>query len=474
MKPSITRRLTLLVGALAAVVFAVLGSLLYVGLDRELARRDTEELSGKIDFVRHLLSEMPDLATLDHHLDDMVASHGDLSVWIIAAESGALVYGNTPVPKAPSAGSRDPFLFSLDQVTPMRGVAERVPASGEKPALDVLIGVDLRPTERVLASFGLALGLLWLAGVAAMLALGAWVARRGLAPVKALSAQAHAIGPSALSQRLPERDIPAELVTLTHAFNRVLDRLEQAYRQLEAFNADVAHELRTPLTSLIASTEVTLSRERTAAELYEVLASNLEELGRMKLIVNDMLFLARADRGERATGASASLDQVARDVADFLESVLEERGIVLAIEGRATVSGDIGLLRRALMNLLSNALAYTEDGGTIRIRITTDGDSAVLSVLNRGPAIPAEHLPHIFDRFYRLDAARSVGQGHGLGLAIVKAIVSMHGGEVYATSRDGITEVGFRLPLTASGSIPQQQPAPRHGAVHNPRKQQQA
>jgi two-component system heavy metal sensor histidine kinase CusS len=477
MTPSIARRLTLLVGALAAVVFGVLSTLLYLGLERELTRRDVEELSGKVEFVQHVLSEMPDLTTLEtwrHHLDDMIASHGDLRVWITRVDSGALVYGSTPVPQVLPRSTPEPFAFSLADGTPMRGVAEHVPARGDMPALALLIGVDLRPTGRVLANFALALGVLWLAGVASMLALGSWVARRGLAPVKTLSRQARSIGPSALSQRLPEQGIPGELVMLAQSFNHVLDRLEQAYRQLEAFNADVAHELRTPLTSLIASTEVTLSRERTTDELYEVLVSNLEELRRMTLIVNDMLFLARADRGERAIGDRVSLDQVARDVADFLESVLEERRMVLAIDGRATVSGDAGLLRRALMNLLANALAHTADGGRIRIRIRAHADSAVLGVLNPGPAIPVEHLPHIFDRFYRLDAARTGRRGHGLGLAIVKAIVGMHGGEVYAECQDGTTEVGFRLPLAASDRITEPQPAPGHDAIHNPRKQQQA
>lgn len=450
MSHSIRRRLTLLVGVLAAVVFGVVGALLYLALERELARRETEELQGKMNFVKHLLSEVRTLdavASSRHHLDDMVASHGNLSVWVTTTAGRALIYGVTPPPMSLPHPPENPFWFSRQDGTPMRALAERMPAAGAKPALDVLITVDVQSSQRVLANFGIALSVLWLAGVATMLLLGAWIARRGLEPVKALSAQAHAIGPSALSQRLPEHGIPEELVTMAQSFNRVLDRLERAYRQLEAFNADVAHELRTPLLNLSGATEVALSRDRTIDELHDVLSSNLEEVERLKLIVNDMLFLARADQGERATAQEVSLDQVVRDVAEFFEPVLEERKTALETTGAANVRGDAGLLRRAVTNLLSNALAYTGAGSTVRIEIGAANDSVSLCVRNPGPTIPAEHLPHIFDRFYRADPARGGRpQGHGLGLAIVKAIVHMHGGDVFAASQDGITQVGFRLP----------------------------
>lgn len=455
MARSITRRLTRLVGATAAVIFALVGTLLYIALERELIRRETEELLGRLHFVNHILTEVPDLTTtedLQHHLDDMVASHGNLSVWIRTTDGHRRIYGESaPIPLP--AETNTPFTFVRNDGTPMRAIAERVAPTAAKPGLDIFIAMDARPTQRVLTSFGLALGVLCLAGVAAMLLLGAWVVRRGLAPVKALSTKAHAIGPHALSQRLPEHDIPVELLTLAQSFNRVLDRLERAYRQLEAFNADVAHELRTPLLNLIGSTEVALSRDRTTADLRDVLSSNLEELERVKVIVNDMLFLARADRGERASGTSVALDQVVNDVAEYLEPIFTDRRIALETEGRACVPGDVGLLRRAVTNLLSNALAYTPSGRAIRIEITMESDVARLSVRNPGPAIEPEHLPHIFDRFYRTDAARSARpRGHGLGLAIVKAIVDMHGGAVFATSQDGTTEIGFRLPCSVSAT----------------------
>lgn len=451
MTPSIARRLTLSVGVIAAVVFAVVGTLLYVALERELLRRETEELNGRLNFVRHLLTEVPNLSStegLTHHVDDMVASHGNLHAWITTAE-GDVVYGGKP-PTIPNVASTGPFELAMPDGVPTRAIVERLPPSEQLPSLKILVAMDTRPTQQVLASFALALAFVCVGGVAAMLLLGAWVARRGLAPVNTLSSQAHAIGPQALSQRLPEQHIPAELRVLAQSFNRVLDRLEQSYRHLEAFNADVAHELRTPLTNLIGATEVALSRGRGIDELHDVLASNLEELARVKTIVNDMLFLARADRGERASGAAVALESVARDVAEFFEALLEERQVKLVVDGTANVTGDLGLLRRALTNLVSNALRYTPAGNTIHIVITTNGRLVNLSVRNPGPLIPAENLPHIFNRFYRADPARrNRDEGHGLGLAIVKAIAQMHGGHVFAHSRSGVTEIGFSVPATS-------------------------
>lgn len=451
MIPSIARRLTLLVAVIAALVFAVVGALLYIVLDRELVRRETDELNARLNFVGHVLTEVKQLPNtgLAHHLDDMVASHGNMNVWIATADGREVYGGQPPDIREPTTGS---FLLRRADGVPVRAVAARLRTNAQLPEVSVLIAADIRPTQRVLAGFGLALAVLCLSGVAAMALLGAWIARRGLAPVNALSAQAHAIGPHALSQRLPEANIPAELVTLAQSFNRVLDRLEQSYRQLEAFNADVAHELRTPLSNLMGSSEVALSRGRTADELRDVLASNLEDLERVKVIVNDMLFLARADRGERVDASHAPLDQVARDVAGFLEPILEERRVKLDVEGKADVPGDAGLLRRAVTNMVSNALKYTAPGSTIRIEIAVEADAASLRVLNPGPEIQARHLPHIFDRFYRAEPSRGGRpEGYGLGLAIVKAIVHMHGGSVFAESHDGITEVGFRLPRAGLG-----------------------
>ena len=213
---------------------------------------------------------------------------------------------------------------------------------------------------RLLYAYGTALLLICVLWVGATVMLAAWAVRRSMAPARRLSEQAARIQPDNLAPRLPLQDTDRELQDFVRSFNRTLDRLQSAYQQMEGFNADVAHELRTPLATLINGTQVMLSSPRDAAELRDALESNLEVLEDLKTMVNDMLFLARADRGERAADLSAiSLAAEARRVAEYYDAALEERGIRLRCEGDAAVAANPGLVRRALANLISNAIKAT-------------------------------------------------------------------------------------------------------------------
>jgi two-component system heavy metal sensor histidine kinase CusS len=284
-----------------------------------------------------------------------------------------------------------------------------------------------------------------------VVALGAgWFVRRSLRPLGDLAAQTRAISPQQLHQRLALADPAEELLPWIAQFNALMDRLQQAYGQLEAFNADVAHELRTPLATLIGETEVALSRERSPEALRETLQSNLEEMQRLSALVNDMLFLSQADRGVTARrGAPVSLAGLAAQVSEFHEATLEDAGLALRIEGDATLPVDEPLVKRALSNLLGNATRFAEPGSTVVIDIApaTDAQQVQLVVQNRGTAIEAEHLPRLFDRFFRVDSARCCedAQHHGLGLAIVAAIARMHAGRTLAESAAGTTRVGFTV-----------------------------
>jgi two-component system heavy metal sensor histidine kinase CusS len=273
--------------------------------------------------------------------------------------------------------------------------------------------------------------------------------RRSLRPVRELAAQTRQISPQQLDQRLRLVDPAEELAPWLDQFNALMDRLERAYQQLEAFNADVAHELRTPLAALIGHTELALARERSPESLRETLASNLEELQRLSAMVNDMLFLASADRGAAARrGAATSLAALVRDVVEFHEAPLEDAALRVRIDGDVQVPVDEPLVKRALSNLLGNATRYAAPGSTVVVRIEPlDGQAVRLEVENRGPAIEAALLPRIFDRFFRADAARTGGAGphHGLGLAIVAAIARMHGGQPHARCEHDVTRIGFTL-----------------------------
>jgi two-component system, OmpR family, heavy metal sensor histidine kinase CusS len=229
----------------------------------------------------------------------------------------------------------------------------------------------------------------------------------------------------------------------------MLARLEDSFRRLSDFSSDMAHELRTPITNLMTQTQVALSRSRSADEYREVLYSNLEELDRLARTITDMLFLAKADHGLLVPHREpVDLAAEVRGLFDFYEALVDERGIALESSGEGSVSGDRLMIRRAISNLLSNAIRHTAKGERVRVRIDRDGtDNVRLTVENPGIAIEPEHLARIFDRFYRVDPARQRStEGAGLGLAITRSIVAAHQGTLRALSADGLTRFEMSLP----------------------------
>ena len=338
--------------------------------------------------------------------------------------------------------------FAMDNPA-VRSMAFEVPLNRGAAPLQGELMLDCSQDAKTAQRMALLLIAAVLAG-AAMVGWGTfWRVRSSLRPLIDLAAQTNAIDARHLGQRLSLAEPVEELQPLIDQFNGLMQRVERTYAQLEGFNADVAHELRTPLANLIGHTEVALSRERSVGELEDTLHSNLEELHRMAAIVNDMLFLAQADRGVKARrGAAVSLAQLVRQVVEFHEAPMEERGLTVAIEGDTALSVDEPLVKRALSNLLGNAIRYADPGSTLRVRIAPEADDSVrLWVENAGPEIEPEHLPRLFDRFFRADASRGEADKphHGLGLSIVAAIARMHDGFPAAESSGGTTRVGFSL-----------------------------
>jgi two-component system heavy metal sensor histidine kinase CusS len=309
--------------------------------------------------------------------------------------------------------------------------------------------IDIEEDVRLLRGVLLTLVVATLVGGLAVYLLTLWKVRSGMAPLRDIVRQTRRISPRRLDQRLSLAQPVEELSPWIDQFNALLERLERAYQQLEGFNADVAHELRTPLCALIGQTEVALSRDRSSAALRETLASNLEELQRLAAMVNDMLFLASADRGAQAERSSnASLAELASQVVEFHEAALTERGLAVAVRGDAVVPIDEPLLKRAISNLLGNAVRYADPGSEIVVRIDTEApDQVRVLVQNRGVTIEPSLLPRLFDRFFRAESSRaSDGQPHhGLGLSIVAAIARMHSGRTVAQSDGGITRLGFTV-----------------------------
>jgi two-component system heavy metal sensor histidine kinase CusS len=312
-------------------------------------------------------------------------------------------------------------------------------------AMLVAVAVDISHHEHFMESFRQTL---WLfVAIAAILVgfLGWVVVRRGLAPLQAMRRDAASVTANRLDTRLSLDAVPAELAELAETLNEMLARLEDSFRRLKDFSSDLAHELRTPISNLMTQTQVALTRARSADEYREVLASNAEEYERLARMIGDMLFLAQADHGLVVPNREpVDLAQQVRELFDFFDALAEEKGLQLTLTGSGQVSGDKLMLRRALANLISNAIRHTPAGGTIRV------------------GIESEWRRHEADRreFRRADSAgtdvadlrsllsrRSVahdGRGRaGLGLAITRSIIRAHGGEI--SVRSGTQGVCFEL-----------------------------
>jgi len=302
------------------------------------------------------------------------------------------------------------------------------------------VALDVSHDDALITSYRRKMGIIFGLGVLFSATAGAWVTKRGLRPLAQITEAARGITPSRLSGRIGPSGWPDELSELAAAFDAMLDRLEGSFTRLSRFSADIAHELRTPVGNLAGEAEVALSRTRTPEEYRRVIESSLEEYARLSQIIEGLLFLARAE----ATGFQVSRTWLggsteAEAIRDYFEAVADEQGVVVACEGDAAILADPMLLRRAVANLVANALQSTARGGRVTVAVRPLEDScAEVSVADTGIGIAAVDLPRVFDRFYQCDPARSrTGHGSGLGLSIVQSIMDAHGGSVRISSPPG-------------------------------------
>jgi two-component system heavy metal sensor histidine kinase CusS len=455
---SITVRLTLLFASVSTTVLLVLGLLVASLVDRHFEELDTELLWSEFERIANALAMAHSAQELDelprHHPESLIGNHGMAA--LIIGPDGRQLYAsaNARFPDSlrtdTRAKSRRPIRWTGPDNREYRGIASeaRTGVGGAGPAV-VAVSTDLAHHERFMASFR---STLWLvvAAAATLSTLFGWVAvRRGLAPLRTIRQRAAAVTANHLDQRLSPESFPEELAEVAQTLNEMLARLEKSFRRLSDFSADLAHELRTPVSNLLTQTQVTLSKARSEEEYRDVLASNVEEFERLSRTIEDMLFLAKSDNNLLVPNRErVDLRAEATRVLEFYEAVAEEQGIRLTCTGHGVVSGDKLMLRRAISNLVSNAVRHTPAGGTIAIRIDSSVASALtLSVENTGESIAPEHLPRLFDRFYRADSARRhFGEGAGLGLAITRSVARAHGGDASVRSARGVTTFDLLLP----------------------------
>ncbi len=457
---SLTLRLTLLFAVAAAFVLFLLGLLIGNLVEQHFEEQDMEALSGKMALTRHILerdSATQDGAALGRQLDDALTGHHGLAVAVFGADR-QVVYANEaltfpPTLLDPQAAARPGRVvkWQAPEGLPWRGISAVVTAGadGRTPFI-IAIATEISHHEHFMSGFR---GTLWVFIALATLAMGllGWVVvRRGLAPLQTIKRRAAEITANHLHTRLPAEAIPQELADLADTLNDMLARLEESFQRLSDFSSDLAHELRTPVSNLLTQTQVTLSRARSDDEYRDILASNAEEFERLSRMIADMLFLAKADNQQIIPNRERV--ELADEVADLLEFyglLAEEKAIRVTLSGAGAVTGDRLMLRRAVSNLLSNALRHTPDGGAVTIRLERQRSRLALTVENSGPGIPAEHLPRLFDRFYRADSSRQrTTEGSGLGLAITRSILLAHDGEVSVESADQRTRFTLTLPAS--------------------------
>lgn len=458
---TLAARLAILFGIAAAVVFTVAATYLHQRSAQHLRNRDDAMLMACVDLLRQWVETSPSVDALraapHTFLDAALAQSGvAFAVWI---SGGELVTASTPeaesFPVWALADARQAPAGIIDsakhQGKHARLMATAVQIRGDASRLQLVVAHQDEERVGILRAYRP--DLLWtaLAGALITALLGYGIAHQAMRPIKSIARTSRVITASQLNKRLRVEEAPPELEEMVHAFNEMLDRLEDSFKRLSQFSSDLAHDLRTPLSNLMVETQVALRKQRSTAEYEALLASNIEEIERLSRMVEEMLLLARVDNPatvieRRRVDVRAELEKVA----EFYRPVAQERTLSIECEGEAAVTGDRALLQRAIHNLISNAVRYASPGGAIEARISrSDGGRWVdFAIANPGPGIAQEHLPRVFDRSYRTDSARQKFEGGmGLGLAIVKSIVQLHGGEVGVRSEPNkTTTFWIRLP----------------------------
>ncbi len=465
---SLTARLSLLFGAVMIGLWLLTCLLFLHALKLHFASQDDAEIQGKLQLTRNFLLMQTrdgdvDWPLLGRQLDAALGGHHGLHVLIHAADGRLLVSSRPPhTPPLPSHLAAaaplpaQPRLWRLETAA-FRAQAMEVTLPGTAPGapIRVQLRVFLDTSHHQHFIRQMQIWLVWLTfGLALAALLLGWLATRlGLKPLRALARVSASVTADKLDQRLAPEQLPIELQAPVLAFNAMLARLEHSFRRLSEFSSDIAHELRTPISNLMMQTQVALSKERNANDYREVLYSNLEEYERLARMVSDMLLLAKSDHGLLALQREElDLAQELDELLEFFEPLASDKPLRLVRRGQARLQGDRLMLRRAFSNLLSNAIRHAPAGSRVTVSLTDDERGVGVSVANPGPPIPAEQLPRLFDRFYRVDAARQhQSEGAGLGLAITRSIIEALGGSLAVRSDTHQTLFSSRFPRPAPG-----------------------
>jgi two-component system heavy metal sensor histidine kinase CusS len=459
MRRSLAARLSLLFGLISFTVLASVGTVLYKELERQLVQRDDAALITRVDHIRTLLNDM-DLVDMIHRKPQLFSNMlGNREALLVLRFSGRepLIEVNPRQMGIPAVTPVQPgATLTLDAVhhkrerrgIPFAFVAASMKIPGAEQDLQIIAGRLMGDRSRMLESYRYQMMLVVCMGTSMLAVLAWWVAKRGLGPLHKLAEQTSGIGIRNLCTRINAEAAPHELLPLIYGFNAMLDRLHRSFTQLSQVSADMAHDLRTPISNILGQTEVALGQERDIQYYQNLLGSNFEELQRLSKMTDNMLFLACAENADSAIERKVlSLDQELRRMTDYFEGIAEERGVRLEVSVSGEIWADPTLLRRALANLLANAVRHAEKASDIVVAAKRENSGTSISVQNCGTAIASVDLERLFDRFYRVDPARTDSStSSGLGLSIVRSVMMLHQGKWRATSNNGYTEFAIWFP----------------------------
>ncbi|UJJ58343.1 heavy metal sensor histidine kinase [Rhodanobacter sp. FW102-FHT14D06] len=464
---SIAGRMTIWYTLSAFALILVATGVLYWGLVTSLAQEDARTLDDNLNNMRLLLAGSPasDVELIRRSQDAVWKTGRTPQFYFRILDGDAHTLVETPGMPAmlPAPTATELARFPLLATSDSRAVLSRssdqfevlsarlVGATPDAPARFIEVAMMRDNDEDLLARYRERLGLvLGLSLILCSLA-GYVIARFGMRPIQRISRAAEHIRSATLHERIDTAGLPAELLGMAQTFNSMLDRLQEAFARVSQFSDDVAHELRTPINNLRGEIEVALSKARSDDEYRETLGSGLEECARISRVIQSLLFLARTENTvEPLPRESVDVGRALVAVQEFYEAAASEAGLALRVDAAPGSWAPLNrtLFQQAIGNLVSNAIAHTPRGGSVQMTTRVEADWLQVIVADTGSGIASEHLPHVFERFYRADTARSgAEQRVGLGLAVVKRIVERHNGriEIESPPLRG-TQVRIRLP----------------------------
>lgn len=451
---------TLVLAGLLALYAGVASLFLFLSLREDFDHNLLED----VETVEGMLAKEPNgkVSLRSSHADGAEPRVGHfIEVW---SPEGLLIYRSASLenltlggPPAQGEGTKDEFPATLRLANGNKVRLARSAYTIEDQPIVLRVAYNEGSLWRELGEFGQVL-LLGFPIAVALAGFGGYaLARKALAPIDAMATQSRKISAERLNERLPIQNPEDELGKLGITFNELLARLQAAFDQLRRFTADASHELRTPLTAIRSVGEVALQEQKSPAEYRDVIGSMLEEVDRLTRLVESLLVLSRADTGHvQLQRTDITLLALVQEAVSLVEVLAEEKKQQVVLEGDVTavVSADRLILRQAIVNLLDNAIKYSPAGSRILLRVASSAGHATLEVVDEGPGVPPEHRPHLFDRFYRVESARTrEWGGAGLGLSISRWAAEAHGGEITLQSEEGHgSTFRFSLPLAGTNS----------------------